>query len=927
MCILLFPFVVIGQNEITSYDFKVTLLESEKTLLVTQTIKFVNSTGKNIDEIYLNDWSHAYSSSKSPLAQWFAEEYKRGFYFKVKSKLGETKALKIKSNGEVVNWSRIENQIDIILLKLGEKVPPGQTLTLELQYEIVLPDANYTGYGVISQEEYYLKNTFIHLAPYINGKWVKNSNLDLEEVSTMPANYSMKWDTPKDLFINTNLSLDDEKVTGDRIIRSLSISNIKQVQFHISKKEYTKLSVNDIVVETNLKEIDKNEFDPYVSLSQIDSFVTENLGKFSNNKILISNKDYKKRSYFGLSITSSIFKPFSNKFEFELKALSVYLRHYLNEKFLVNPRKNFWIIDGLHTLMMIEYVAKFYPKEKLLGTIPQQPILKPFLKNYSLSKASFNHGFLLFSEYPIRRNIHQSALIPKNELIKFNERISTSSYVAQGIRYAYHHLGKEKVNKAFRNQMGKVKSQKQIIDSILEDIDAPWLFEEYLKSRNSIDLSFKSITSTKDSLLIKVKQKQGNLFPFTLAQIKNDSIIKSINLTPNSNITNISMKNLGADYIAINPVYKLSEINQKNNWRKVNGLIKPLKFSFIIDLEDVKKNQIFYTPRLSFTEFDGLTTNIILSNNSIERKIFNHKLNIGYASRQKEFIGSYSFNYKIFDENSSFYMYQMGGFWNTSHYDKGLRYNFLNSYFFIIKRPDNFRSNRRELFKISLTNVDKENGGKPLTSPNYNIGNLEYIYSNEETTKSFRITSSFEFSDLFGKINFETKYHHLFHDRRTLSFRFFGGKFLWNNTVNENYFDFSLNRPRDYLFRYQYFGRFGSGGILSQQFILSEGAFKSKFANPNANDFILATNLTYSIWKWVETYADFGITKNKSTSIQYFYDSGIRLNLLPGYLEFYFPIQNSENFVLNDNHYLSNTRFIITLNILNLQKLFSRRWF
>jgi hypothetical protein len=108
---------------------------------------------------------------------------------------------------------------------------------------------------------------------------------------------------------------------------------------------------------------------------------------------------------------------------------------------------------------------------------------------------------------------------------------------------------------------------------------------------------------------------------------------------------------------------------------------------------------------------------------------------------------------------------------------------------------------------------------------------------------------------------------------------------------------------------------------------MSEGGFKSKFANPNANDFILATNLGFGLWKWIEAYTDFGIAKNKNIKAKYFYDTGLRLNLVPDYLEFYFPIQNSENFVLNDQNYLTNVRFVLTVDINNIKQLFTRKWF
>ena len=84
-----------GQYKLPQYDIKIKLITAEKILKVTQTIKYRNGTPKALKTLYLNDWSHAYSSSKSPLAQRFAEEYDRRFYLGSKAKRGETSELKI----------------------------------------------------------------------------------------------------------------------------------------------------------------------------------------------------------------------------------------------------------------------------------------------------------------------------------------------------------------------------------------------------------------------------------------------------------------------------------------------------------------------------------------------------------------------------------------------------------------------------------------------------------------------------------------------------------------------------------------------------------------------------------------------------------------------------------------------------------------
>ena len=924
--IALSPFVY-GQEATPQYNLKVKLIEAKKTLEVSQTIQFQNNTKTPLHALYFNDWSHAYSSSKSPLAQRFAEEYDRRFYLGSKTKRGETRDLNITIKGKKTDWYRADNQIDIIKITLDEILEPGDQINISLTYTIVLPDASFTGYGRISEEEYFLKNCFIQLAPHISGNWITNSNLDLEEISTLPSNFSIEWNIPNQLLINSNLTQWKENLDRDRKIITMAISKAKEIQFHISKKEYASYSINGLAISTDLKEVSEKMLDPTLSLLQIEAFVREHFGTFPHSNMLLSQRDYQKRSYFGLSGIPSVFHPFSDRFEFEIKALSVYLNHYLTEAFHVDPRENSWLTDGLHTLLIMEYVDQYYPDQKLLGAIPEQPLLRPFIKNYSLSKASFNYGFLYFNEYVLRNNIQQSSFTTKNKLIKLNERVAIPSHVAHGFRYAYEYHGKEKINNAIRSQIGIVRSKEELLESLENQLNIPWLFEDYLGKRNSIDLKFKAVRRNSDSISVQIIQNYKNPIPYTLAQIKGNRIIQSLQVTSPKKKGDIKLKRYDADYLVINPKLKIPEFNHQNNYRKLNGTtLKPFKYTFIKDIEDPKKSQVFFNPKIDFNAYDGVTLGTKLSNKEFQRKPFSYEINPNYSTRLNELVGSFVASYRLYDEDSSLYLYQLGFSGSSFHYDENLRYKSFTPSFTVVKRPDDFRSNKREVFSFSLTSVNREFGTTPILTPNYTVGNIGYTYSNKEAIRLLKVATNLEISDNFGKFNVDAEFRHLFHDGRTLSLRFFGGKFLWDNTQGTDYFDYSLNRTTDYLFRYNYLGRSDDDGIYSQQFILSEGGFKSRFESPKANDYILATNLGFSIWKWVEAYADFGITKNKNSRARSFYDSGIRINLVPDYFEFYFPIHNSKKYVLNDSNYLSNMRFVLTVDITNLKRLFTRRW-
>ena len=134
-----------GQYKLPQYDIKIKLITAEKILKVTQTIKYRNGTPKALKTLYLNDWSHAYSSSKSPLAQRFAEEYDRRFYLGSKAKRGETSELKIFINNKEINWFRKENQLDIIRISLSKDLMVDEQINIRLSYNIEMPDARYTG--------------------------------------------------------------------------------------------------------------------------------------------------------------------------------------------------------------------------------------------------------------------------------------------------------------------------------------------------------------------------------------------------------------------------------------------------------------------------------------------------------------------------------------------------------------------------------------------------------------------------------------------------------------------------------------------------------------------------------------------------------------------------------------------------------------
>lgn len=99
------------------------------------------------------------------------------------------------------------------------------------------------------------------------------------------------------------------------------------------------------------------------------------------------------------------------------------------------------------------------------------------------------------------------------------------------------------------------------------------------------------------------------------------------------------------------------------------------------------------------------------------------------------------------------------------------------------------------------------------------------------------------------------------------------------------------------------------------------------FENQYANRWMLTTNLGIGLWRWLELYADAGLVKNKSQNVQFFYDSGVRLNFVHDFLEVYFPLQSSLGFEPGFSDYGSRIRFVLTLDIERIYNFVKRGFY
>ena len=912
--IALFPIMLFGQSN-NSYNLEVELNSFDKTIDIKQVMKYKNISNTSVDIIFLEDWSNAYSNTDTKLAKRISDEYSRSFSFSQKKQRGSTIINKISSNN-IDKWSRSENASDIIKLFLKEPLKINQSIEIEISYSIKLPDSKFTGFGYDNSNNFYLKNWIIAFSANSGLNLLPQSNLNLDDQSIDNSDYSIKLKLDGDYFIVSNLqnilNEDNERETAQLIG-----SSVKDVKLNIlAEDNFIELKNNQFEVETDIFKKtplleSENKF------NRVSSFISKYFNDTEKTKLLITKQDYESSPFYGLNELPGFLSPFSDEFLEEIIFLKSFSINYINQKLNLNKRDSHWVFKGLEIFIINKYINQFYPKVKFIGKLAANK----FINTYEVSKLNFSDIFINYSEYVQRLNLHQLDSQPSNTLTRINEEIASPYHTGVGLIYLENLIGEEKFQ-SFVHKIVNSESIKKLNDLFYDykENDLDWFINDYISSRQSIDLSIKKIGED----FFRISEKNNIKIPYSVGLIKNDSIIYSDRFNVYSEI---QLPKLDYDYAVINPEVKIPELNQNNNWIYKSNSLKPIRLRLIGDLDNPKKRNIYIRPEVTYNLYDGISPGFNFLNKGLKNKPFSYEIFSQYASKEKTLVGSLNLKYQVNNEINDNFSTVYNIFYTTNHYKEDLRFQvFSPSITINFRDNNNLRSNIRRSFSISMYNVDKDSHNVDDNKlNNYSIYNLGYYYSDIGIINYLKSSANTEFSNNFGKINLVFDYRKIFNSNRQFQARVYLGKFFWNNRNFEN-FNYNLGRSAGYLFLDNYLGRSERTGLLSQQFIMAGGGFKSFFDNPTTDNFMLTTNLNIGLWKWIEGYLDLGTLKDKGEKPRYFYGTGLRLNLLPDFFELYFPISSSNGFELSQENYSNKIRFIVSYNLESLSKLFTRRW-
>ena len=927
-----------------------------RTIEIYQTIDFTNTTSNNLNYIILNDWAHSYSNPSTPLGKRLSEDFTLNFQRSTKNQRGLTTIFSMQSKSTILRYNRLEDNVDLIKVNLANVLKPNEKITITIDYKIKIPISDFTGYGIDKNGNINLSEWFITLAKIIDDNWLIESNLDLNDISLDPSFYKFKITFPSKFELISDFEIDT--INNSDIYNILTSKKEKRIYnpIIISKNRYFEIfKINNNTVITDIDNISNKKTDSLIFkvISYVDkktgnkilsrpsakdsvnfkfilnktiNYVESKLGSYPINNIVLSKFDQNKDPIYGLNNIPEFLNPFERSFIQEFSVLKRIISVYLNNLYPIHKRKNYWQIKGIEVFLLIDYIENYYPELNLIGKFSKLSIIK----NREYSKFKFNDQYRLFDNIISSRNISQSIDYPLDSLTMINHKVINPYKSGLALKMLDDYLGNKNVMKSiyeFSINNKLISSKRTFIDLLYDNNKGKisW-FKDYLNYNNSIDFSIKKVGSKENNHKFLIKNNSLISLPLkiTLKDQNNKTENKWLNKFKNDTILNVNSNSK----IIINSEKYFSEFNFSNNYSSTSKMKKKTKFVLFRDFDNNLNNQVYYIPIFDYNLYDGLMPGVSFSNSTPIKRPFTYKIEPSYSTKQKEFLGNMNLKYTDYNTNKNNSLYSINYFLGAStfHYKDDLSYNTFFPSVVLAFRDKDLRSNYRQILSMRYISVFREENSNSVEYPNYNILNFKYITANSSVEKAFNFKTDIQINKDFIKSSVTFNFRNYYKTNRQYNVRFFAGKFLKNNT-KDDYFSFSSFRARDYLFSTNLLGRSENSGFYSQQYIGSEGGFKSKINYEYANDFIISLNSGITVWQWIEGYSGIAAIKNLNEDLIFQYESGIRLNLFTDYFELYFPVYSSLGNELNQTNYLTKIRFKISLDPDTLSSLFTRRWF
>lgn len=318
-----------------------------------------------------------------------------------------------------------------------------------------------------------------------------------------------------------------------------------------------------------------------------------------------------------------------------------------------NERDNAWMDEGINS---------FFETRTMLATgkpsgLAMVGIEGPMARKIKMGDLSYQY---LTEELPYiltaRGEKDQPIQMPSEYFTSMNYGTIVYKKTALAFNYLMNYLGEEKFNACMAAYFDAWKFRHPTpadIQAVFEQTsgkDLSWFFDEVIPTIEHIDYSACSIRMRSDGAEMKVKNSGDIPAPFSVEVIRDGKTVSTtwFEAIPVSEKGKVKIAAQKGDLVRINNLDGIPEIYKKDNNLRTSGIlrrIEPLDLSPFTGVENPYKTQLFWLPMVAWNEHNKWMPGIALHNKTIPGKKLTWTLAPLFSISSQTFNGFASIGY------------------------------------------------------------------------------------------------------------------------------------------------------------------------------------------------------------------------------------------------------------------------------------------
>ncbi len=932
-CAVCVPAVMItAQSDTVSISARIAA--DNRTVSVSQEISYTNRSEEPVNEIILLNWIAAYKNRGTDLYHRKIEDRSSDLHFAEVQELGKLQSLEISGFEMPSDLTGLLNS-ENIAVPLEKPLNQGETQKIRLNYQLWLPVSKFTGYGT-SANSIALKYFFLVPDSFPEREPKLKTFHDAEETATSGIHWKISLQTAQNFTSTANLPQKSPFLFEGTLQQDPEIL--------LSEKQFTSHSalVDGKTVRVDfgyiLNEEERRNLEFYLPLQL--KFIQDRTGLLPE-QIFISEKFKRKEDFFGnddikfWKFRFPLFTPAENA---DLDYFSIISKNVVEQSISTYKEEDHWFKNGIKTYLEYQYLQKNYRNSRLMGMLPDTKIfgIKP-LKLFHASRLKLTDRYGIAYQYMMTQNLDQKIAENFTELSNFNEMAISNFETGMLLNFAAENMGTQNFDAFLRNYLelnsGQTIDTGNFLDALAVASDDQSAFlKSVIERKQRINFDVKRFRRDGTDLLVEVKKNANESIPFKITGSSVNGHSESNWFSTDAGETQrfYSIPDENTAKLEINSGGMFPESNFRDNYLYTKGLFsntKKIRFKLIKDIPNPEYNEIYINPRIDFNAYDNILIGLNFRNESLFDQKFAYSLTPYYSTGTGKITGSGGVSYSFLPPESFYRNLTLGVSGSYFHYDYGLSYSKFSGYANL-----NFRKPPRSTVGRSL-GLSYNYYVKDLTPQmiaeneydRYNLWSLGYGFSDSRLIHEKYFTANVQGMEDFQKVSAEAFYRYEFAQNKKIAFRLFAGYFL-NNKTRNSIFDYGISRISNYSFSYGLLGQSATSGLLAQQFVLADSGFKS-FIDSTVNQWITSFNVDSHVWKMFNVYADAGLYKNKGLLPKFIWDSGVKVRVIPDFLEIYLPVYSTLGFEPSFKDYAKRIRYTLVLNLSAVVNTVRRGWY